>query len=169
MPGAGLWAGQNSTPGQTRPDPANLCVNARDAIAGVGKVTIETGNVTLDDAYCARHEGVAPGAYVLLAAPVTTAAGMAKDVLDHIFEPFFTTKDRGEGHRLGLATVYGIVKQNAGPSDVYSEPGQGTTFRIYLPRAAVGTDTRRISQTPSRAAPGTETVLMAEDDGGRCE
>ena len=142
---------------------ANLCLNARDAIAGVGKVTIETLSVTFDTAYCATHPGALPGRYAMLVVS-DDGMGMAPEVLDHVFEPFFTTKDSSRGTGLGLATVYGVVKQNDGFINVYSEPGQGTTFRIYLPQPATdaveGTGERGV-ETPRG---GTETVLLVEDE-----
>lgn len=149
-------------PGQIDQILANLVVNARDAIAGVGKVTIETGKAEFDQAYCDTHPGFTPGQYVLLAVS-DDGCGMDKETLANIFEPFFTTKESGKGTGLGLATVYGIVKQNNGFINVYSESGKGTTFKIYLPpheaKAAAGGE-KRESLEP---ATGTETVLLVED------
>ena len=161
--------------GRVRIDPsqldqilANLAVNARDAIAGVGKLTIGTDTVVIDEAYCADHPGHVPGAFVLLTVS-DNGSGMSKETLSHIFEPFFTTKGVGEGTGLGLATVYGIVNQNNGFINVYSEPKQGTTFKIYLPRyegeeaAAPGPAS---ADEPPR---GTETVLVVEDEAAILE
>ncbi|MEW6426508.1 MAG: response regulator [Thermodesulfobacteriota bacterium] len=141
---------------------ANLAVNARDAISGVGTVTIETANVVLDDIYCRLHRGFLPGEFVMLSFS-DSGHGMGRETLEHIFEPFFTTKAEGKGTGLGLATIYGIVKQSNGFINVYSEPGAGATFRIYLPRASEGAE-------PAAAVPaatslqGTETILIAEDE-----
>jgi signal transduction histidine kinase len=108
-------------------------VNARDAINGVGRVTIETKNIIFDDAYCAMNEGFRPGDYVQLSVS-DDGCGMDKEIQFSIFEPFFTTKQLGKGTGLGLSTIYGIVKQNNGFINVYSEPGHGSTFKIYLAR-----------------------------------
>jgi CheY-like chemotaxis protein len=142
---------------------ANLCVNARDAIAGVGKITIETHMVTFDEDYCTAHAGFVPGEFILLAAS-DDGCGMDKETLNNIFEPFFTTKDVNQGTGLGLATVYGIVKQNNGFINVYSEPGEGTTFRIYLQRHAgeAGKIKTEIA-TPIPKGLG-EKILLVEDE-----
>jgi signal transduction histidine kinase len=112
---------------------ANLCVNARDAISGVGKVVIATATVALEREDCASHPGTIPGDYILLTVS-DNGCGIEKEILVNIFEPFFTTKESGKGTGLGLATIYGIIKQNNGFIRVTSEPGEGTTFNIYLPR-----------------------------------
>ena len=162
MPGAGLWQ-VKIDPSQIDQLLANLCVNARDAIAGVGKVTIETENIAFDEAYCAVHPGFACGEYVMLAVS-DDGCGMDKEVLDHIFEPFFTTKEVGKGTGLGLATVYGIVKQNEGFINVYSEPDKGTTFKIYLPRF-VGEAMEPTAESTAETPKGHgETVLLVEDE-----
>jgi PAS domain S-box-containing protein len=142
---------------------ANLCVNARDAIAGVGKLTIETGKKSFDEQYCNEHPGFIPGDFVLLAVS-DNGCGMDKHTLDNLFEPFFTTKEVGKGTGLGLATVYGIVKQNNGLIKVYSEPGQGSTFNIYLPRFSADKDTDKAVPEKKAAAGGTETILLVEDE-----
>jgi two-component system, cell cycle sensor histidine kinase and response regulator CckA len=142
---------------------ANLCVNARDAITGVGKIIIETAMVTFDTLYCAHHIGFLPGDYVLLTVS-DDGCGMEKELLEKIFEPFFTTKELGKGTGLGLATIYGIVKQNNGFINVYSEPGKGTTFRIYLPRHTK--QAARIEQASDETIERGrgETVLVVEDE-----
>jgi two-component system cell cycle sensor histidine kinase/response regulator CckA len=143
----------------------NLCINARDAISGVGRVTLETCNVLCDEAYCANHAGCHPGAYVLLTVS-DDGCGMTDDIKGHLFEPFFTTKGVGQGSGLGLATVYGIVQQNHGFIHVYSEPGQGTTLRIYLPRhAGEAALSRPVADLPPLVH-GGETVLLVEDEPG---
>jgi len=142
----------------------NLCVNARDAIAGVGKITIETHRAVFDESYCTDHAEAIPGDYVLLIVS-DNGPGMNRITLDRIFEPFFTTKGIGSGTGLGLATVYGIVKQNNGFINVYSEPEQGTSFRIYLPRLAE--DVVPDQEEPPVAeciARGDETILLVEDE-----
>jgi PAS domain S-box-containing protein len=142
---------------------ANLCVNARDAIADVGTISIETGNTVLDDAYCAHHAGVQPGEYVRLIV-IDDGAGMDQETLGHLFEPFFTTKALGKGTGIGLATVYGAVKQNHGFLDVSSEPGEGTTFTVYLPRHR-GAVVVAAKPSDSRSLPaGKETILLVEDE-----
>ncbi len=142
---------------------ANLCVNARDAITGVGKVTVETDKVTFDEAYCADHAGFVPGEFVLLAVS-DDGCGMDKVTLDSIFDPFFTTKDVSRGTGLGLAMVYGVVKQNGGFINVYSEPGKGTTFKIYLPRHAGEREEARAESAAEIPLSRGEMVLVVEDE-----
>jgi PAS domain S-box-containing protein len=141
---------------------ANLCVNARDAIAGVGEIALETGSIVVDADYCAKHPEASPGVYVFLAVR-DNGCGMDKETLAQVFEPFFTTKGLGNGTGLGLATVYGIVKQNNGFICADSEPGKGTTFTIYLPEVDAEA---KASVTPKADAPRGrgETVLLVEDE-----
>ncbi|HST75916.1 MAG TPA: ATP-binding protein, partial [Acetobacteraceae bacterium] len=140
----------------------NLAINARDAMEGRGKLTIEAGNAWLDEAYAARHAEVTAGQYVLLAV-TDTGCGIPPDIIEHVFDPFFTTKPEGQGTGLGLSMVFGFVKQSEGHIKIYSEPGQGTTIRIYLPRARQEEDIATDVET-GPVTGGTETVLVVEDD-----
>ncbi|NOQ22388.1 MAG: PAS domain S-box protein [Candidatus Aegiribacteria sp.] len=162
LPGTDLWW-VKVDPVQIDQILANLCVNARDAIKGVGRITIQTKNDTIDAACCAGHPGFVPGEYVLLTIS-DTGCGMDKQTMSRLFEPFFTTKDIGKGTGLGLATLYGIVKQNDGFIYVYSEPEMGTTFRIYLPRHAAGNNGIQKEGSAEPAGGGHETILLVEDE-----
>jgi two-component system cell cycle sensor histidine kinase/response regulator CckA len=142
---------------------ANLCINARDAIADVGKMTIETDTVSFDEDYCKTHLGFVPGEHVLLTVS-DDGCGMDKETLKNIFEPFFTTKQTGDGTGLGMATAYGIIKQSEGFINVYSEPDQGTTFKIYLPRCeGEGVVVKETTASQVQKGQG-ETVLLVEDE-----
>lgn len=162
LPGTDLWPVMVD-PGQIHQILANFCVNARDAIDGVGKITIETANTTFDAQYCASHIECIPGNYVMLAIS-DNGRGMDAETKERIFEPFFTTKGLGRGTGLGLSTVYGIVRQNNGFINVYSEQGKGTTFKVFLPYHQ-GRDASAEERHPEAIpAGGNETILLVEDD-----
>ena len=157
--------------GQSKLDPsqidqilANLCVNARDAIPDTGEIVIETSSIEIDDGFhTAGYEECNPGKYILLSV-TDTGCGMNSEETSHIFEPFYTTKANSEGTGLGLATVYGIVRQNNGFINVYSEPGCGTTFKIYLPEHLPATDHSSRGEAVQKVTPGSETILLVEDE-----
>jgi two-component system NtrC family sensor kinase len=160
--GAGLWPVEADA---TELEAAilNLALNARDAMPGGGKLTVEASNAYLDEAYCRRHDGLKPGQYVQIAV-TDTGTGMTKQVLDHAFEPFFTTKPSGQGTGLGLSQVYGFVKQSGGHVQIYSEVGEGTTIKVYLPRLmSAPLPQVDIALEPKRGQAG-ECILVVEDD-----
>lgn len=157
-----LWS-VKIDPTQVEQVVVNLAVNARDAMSNGGRLTIETENVVIDDKGAAAHLDMEPGEYAMLAVS-DTGVGMSEEVKAHIFEPFFTTKAEGKGTGLGLATVFGIVKQNEGHIWVYSEPDYGTTFKVYLPRAKEGRATSRSPRRANEILKGTETILLVEDE-----
>jgi CheY-like chemotaxis protein len=144
---------------------ANLCINARDAIGETGTIHIETRAVRLDEAYCSLRPDLVPGDYALLSV-TDDGCGMDAESLKKVFEPFYTTKAVGKGTGLGLATVYGIVKQNQGLITVYSEPGKGTNFKIYLPRHDEKAGVGQSEEAPAPPVRGHETILLVEDEPG---
>ncbi len=161
MIAGGLW--------NTRVDPVqvetallNLAINARDAMDGHGKLTIEAGNAFLDDNCALRHAEVTPGQYVMIAVS-DTGCGIDPEILGNVFDPFFSTKPEGRGSGLGLSMVHGFVKQSGGHINIYSELGQGSTVRIYLPRSREDEDAQ-IESGASPVSGGSETILLVEDD-----
>jgi CheY-like chemotaxis protein len=151
-------------PGQLEAAVVNLALNARDAMPQGGRITIETGNVELDEGYATQNADVGPGDYIMIAVS-DNGTGMTADVLGRAFEPFFTTKEVGRGTGLGLSMVYGFVKQSGGHARIYSELGVGTVVRLYLPRSDVPAAATAIRQRPAGELPtGGETILLVEDD-----
>jgi signal transduction histidine kinase len=161
-PAANLWP-VRVDPSQVDQMLVNLCVNARDAIRGVGTLSIATENSSLDEAFCTDHPGSAPGEYVVLGVS-DDGCGMDTETVSHLFEPFFTTKGIGEGTGLGLATVYGAVKQNSGFIDVRTAPGHGTTFRIFLPRYEGPSEQSHSDEPGAPLRRGQETIMVVEDE-----
>ena len=159
--GKNLWP-IKFDPSQVEQILINLAVNARDAMPDGGKLTIETANTVIDSIYCENHIGFVPGDYVRLTVS-DNGTGMDKEILQHIFEPFFTTKEAGKGTGLGLATVYGIVRQNEGYINVYSEPGYGSSFSIYLPRTTETVESKEEPEEEQNFS-GKGNILLVEDD-----
>ncbi len=160
--GAGLWPALVD-PAQLESAVLNLCLNARDAMPDGGKLTVESANVFVNHDYAESHPGVTPGQYVMVAVS-DTGTGIPREQLERVFEPFFSTKEKGKGTGLGLSMVYGFAKQSNGHVKIYSEPGEGSTVRLYLPRFSgeVGQESR--TGTPAEVVGGVETVLLVEDD-----
>ncbi len=157
----GLW-NCFADPAQVENALLNLAINARDAMEGQGRLTIEVGNAFLDDAYVLRHDEVSPGQYVVLSV-TDTGSGIPPEILDRVYEPFFSTKPEGKGTGLGLSMVFGFVKQSGGHVKIYSEVGHGTTVKMYLPRANAGED-REVALQAGPIVGGSETILVVEDD-----
>ena len=162
MPGKDVWRVQMD-PSQIQQILANLLVNSRDAMPDGGRITLESAKCFLPESYCRNHPGVKPGEYAMLTVS-DTGTGMSREVMEQIFDPFFTTKEVGRGTGLGLATVHGIVNQNQGSIDVFSEPGQGTTFKIYLPRCDEDQRPEDTKKESMGSPKGHETVLLVEDE-----
>ncbi|KAF1079199.1 MAG: hypothetical protein GQF41_4502 [Candidatus Rifleibacterium amylolyticum] len=162
LPCENLWP-VRMDPSQVDQVLANLCVNAKDAIAGVGKITIETQNISVNDTLSADIHRVSPGSYVVLSVS-DNGKGMSRETISKIFEPFFSTKELGKGTGLGLATVYGIAKQNSGFINVYSEPGYGSCFKLYLPAFACKDEDLHAKKAAEKISRGNETILVVEDD-----
>jgi nitrogen-specific signal transduction histidine kinase len=162
--GAGLWKVEADA-SELESTLLNLALNARDAMPEGGKLTIEISNAYLDDEYCRHHEGIQPGQYVLVAV-TDSGAGMSRETIDHAFEPFFTTKEAGKGTGLGLSQVYGFMKQSGGHVKIYSEPGEGTTIKLYLPRREGDEADISIDSSEGSDRGQGETILIVEDDDG---
>jgi PAS domain S-box-containing protein len=162
IPGEALGA-VRADPGQIEQVIINLAVNARDSMPGGGRLVIETANVELGAEYCRTHANVQPGNYVMFAVS-DTGEGMSREVKEHLFEPFFTTKPKGRGTGLGLATIYGVIKQAGGSIEVYSEVGKGTTLKVYLPMVEGETENLDRTEQIVDLARGTETILVVEDE-----
>jgi signal transduction histidine kinase len=160
--GAGLWQVEVD-PSQMEAAILNLVVNAKDAMAGKGKLTIETGNAFIDESYSRQNADIPVGQYVQIAVS-DTGSGMSREVQQKAFDPFFTTKQPGQGTGLGLSQAYGFVKQSGGHVKIYSELGEGTTIKIYLPRALVAAGAARESHVPVVGSLGSETILVVEDE-----
>jgi signal transduction histidine kinase len=162
--GAGLWNVEVDA-SEMESTLLNLALNARDAMPTGGKLTIETSNAYLDDEYCREHEGILPGQYILVAI-TDSGAGMSAETIDRAFEPFFTTKEAGKGTGLGLSQVYGFIKQSGGHVKIYSEPGEGTTIKLYLPRREGNELVISGDDDLNSERGGGETILIVEDDDG---
>ena len=162
--GAGLWSVEADV-SELESALLNLALNARDAMPNGGKLTIESSNAYLDDEYCRQHAGLNPGQYVLVAV-TDNGIGMSAETIEKAFEPFFTTKESGKGTGLGLSQVYGFIKQSGGHVKIYSEPGEGTSVKLYLPRYD-GEHVDVPAEIPAAAERGRgETILIVEDDDG---
>jgi signal transduction histidine kinase/CheY-like chemotaxis protein len=161
---AGLWKIEADA-SELESSLLNLALNARDAMPEGGKLTIETSNAYLDEQYCQQHAGVMPGQYILIAI-TDSGAGMSAETIDHAFEPFFTTKEAGKGTGLGLSQVYGFMKQSDGHIKIYSEPGEGTTIKLYLPRRDGDEAAHSADDSVGSERGRAETILIVEDDDG---